>query len=99
MNITYTHTCNHTHTTGCEEELGIYTHVTTPTCNHTHTTGCEDELGQMQNVRNQRLRLLQRFDRHTHDAVVWLENHRHLFNKHVFEPILLSVSPQQGFVG
>ena len=52
----------------------------------------------MQNVRNQRLRLLQRFDRHTHDAVVWLENHRHLFNKHVFEPILLSVSPQQGFV-
>ena len=66
---------------------------------HTHTTGCEDELGQMQNVRNQRLRLLQRFDRHTHDAVVWLENHRHLFNKHVFEPILLSVSQQQGFVG
>jgi hypothetical protein len=57
-----------------------------------HIKRCEDELGQMQNVRNQRLRLLQRFDRHTHDAVVWLENHRHLFNKHVFEPILLSVN-------
>lgn len=46
----------------------------------------------MQNVRNQRLRLLLKFDRHTHDAVVWLEQHRHLFKDHVFEPILLSVN-------
>ena len=38
------------------------------------------------------MRLLQRVDRDTHEAVLWLEQHRHLFNKHVFEPILLSVS-------
>ena len=46
----------------------------------------------MQNVRNQRLHLLQRVDRHTYDAVLWLDENRHLFKEHVFEPILLSVS-------
>ena len=57
----------------------------------THT-GYEDELGQMQNVRNQRLSLLQRIDRHTHDAVIWLERNRNMFKQHIFEPILLNVS-------
>ena len=55
-------------------------------------SGCEDELGRMQNVRNQRLRLLQRIDRHTYDAVCWLEKNQDMFKKHVFEPILLNVS-------
>ena len=63
------------------------THTYAYTC-----TGYEDELHRMQNVRNQRLNLLQRIDHHTYDAVVWLEHNRHCFKKHVFEPILLSVS-------
>lgn len=52
----------------------------------------EDELRRMQDIRNQRLEMLQRRDRETYSAVMWLQDNQNLFKERIFEPVCLLVS-------
>ena len=46
----------------------------------------------MENVRNQRLAMLQKKDRNTFDAIQWLHNHQHQFQQPILEPVAVSVN-------
>ena len=46
----------------------------------------------MENVRNQRLDMLQKKDRQTFDAIHWLRENQHLFREPILEPIAVSVN-------
>ena len=56
------------------------------------TRQAEDELRRMENVRSQRLDMLQRRDRHTYDAINWLRENQHLFSQPILEPMAVSVN-------
>ena len=45
----------------------------------------------MQDIRNQRLDMLQRRDKDTHSAILWLQDNQHLFKERIFEPVSLLV--------
>ena len=45
----------------------------------------------MENVDNQKLEALRRYDRQTYDAVIWLRNNGHMFSGTVYEPIVTQV--------
>ena len=46
----------------------------------------------MENVRNQRLAMLQRKDRDTFSAIQWLSDNQHLFQQPILEPVAVSVN-------
>ncbi len=46
----------------------------------------------MQDVRNQRLTVIRQADRHTYDAIRWLQDNQHRFKQPILEPIMLVVS-------
>ena len=46
----------------------------------------------MENVRNQRLVLLQKRDRHTFETIHWLRENQHLFHQPILEPVAVSVN-------
>ncbi|KAF9183789.1 Structural maintenance of chromosomes protein 5 [Haplosporangium sp. Z 767] len=46
----------------------------------------------LDDIRNRRLEQLGRSDRHVYQAVLWLRQNRHLFKKHVFEPVCLELN-------
>ncbi|KAH6596041.1 hypothetical protein BASA61_003584 [Batrachochytrium salamandrivorans] len=50
------------------------------------------ELSQLDQVRHRKLAALKRGDRDAYDATMWLQEHSHLFEKHVFEPICMEVN-------
>ena len=52
----------------------------------------EDELSRMENVRTQRLDMLQRRDRDTFSAIQWLRDNQHLFHQPILEPVAISVN-------
>ncbi|KAJ1979212.1 Structural maintenance of chromosomes protein 5 [Dimargaris cristalligena] len=52
----------------------------------------QTELQQLEDVRNQRLVALERFDADTHKAVLWLRQNRDQFQEYVFEPICLEIN-------
>lgn len=52
----------------------------------------EDELRKMQDVRSQRLQMLQKFDRWAYDALMWLQSNQHRFQQPILEPIMVSVN-------
>ncbi len=52
----------------------------------------EDELRRMQDIRSQRLKMLQQIDHWAYDALMWLEKNQHLFIKPILEPIMVSVN-------
>ena len=52
----------------------------------------EDELSRMENVRTQRLDILQRRDRDTFSAIQWLRDNQHLFRQPILEPVAISVN-------
>ena len=56
------------------------------------TRQAEDELRRMENVRNQRLDMLQRRDKHTYDTILWLRENQHLFRQPILEPVAVTVN-------
>ena len=52
----------------------------------------EDELTRMQDVRSQRLQMLERSDHWAYKALRWLESNQHLFRKPILEPVMVSVN-------
>lgn len=51
-----------------------------------------NELNGLDNVRNQKLDILKREERHCWDATMWLKDNMHRFQHKVFEPICLEIS-------
>ena len=49
------------------------------------------EKQQLENVQNQRMGILRRFNRDAHQARQWLDENRHKFNSQIFGPIMLEV--------
>ncbi len=49
----------------------------------------KDELRRMQDIRSQRLKMLQQHDQ---EALAWLEKNQHIFKKPILEPIVVSVN-------
>jgi len=52
------------------------------------------QLSDLDNIKNQRLNLLQRFNRPTYEANQWLEKNRLLFQKHVYSPVVIEINPK-----
>ena len=46
----------------------------------------------MQDVRSQRLQMLERSDPWAYKALRWLESNQHLFRKPILEPVMVSVN-------
>lgn len=49
----------------------------------------EQKLAQLNNVRHQRMQILARGDKDTYDAIEWLASHRNIFQKAVYDPVLV----------
>ncbi|KAG6844359.1 hypothetical protein H0H87_007540 [Tephrocybe sp. NHM501043] len=59
----------------------------------------QQDLQRLEDMGNVKMQNLQRWDKNTHAAVLWLRSHKHLFQMEVFEPAVLSVSvPNKQFV-
>ncbi|ORX81645.1 P-loop containing nucleoside triphosphate hydrolase protein [Anaeromyces robustus] len=52
------------------------------------------QLSDLDDIKNQRLNLLQRFSKPAYIANQWLEKNRTMFKKHVFSPIVLEINPK-----
>jgi len=52
------------------------------------------QLSDLDNIRNQRLSLLERSHKPTYTAYQWLEKNRLMFKKHVFSPVLIEINPK-----
>jgi len=52
------------------------------------------QLSDLDNIKNQRLNLLQRFSKPAYDANQWLEKNRLLFKKHVYSPVVIEINPK-----
>jgi len=52
------------------------------------------QLSDLDNIRNQRLNLLQRFHNPTFNAYQWLEKNRNMFNMKVFAPVVIEINPK-----
>ncbi|KNC97459.1 DNA repair ATPase SMC5 [Spizellomyces punctatus DAOM BR117] len=50
------------------------------------------ELQGLDDVRNQKLEILKRDERHCYEATTWLKDNMHLFQEKVYEPICLEIS-------
>lgn len=55
--------------------------------------GLKGELQRLEDVSNRRLQQLRQADRDTYNAVQWLRNNQDRFRQHVYEPIVMAVSP------
>jgi hypothetical protein len=51
----------------------------------------EKDQQKIQDVAKQRLELLRRKHKDTHDAVMWLRENKNQFHHHVYEPMMLEV--------
>lgn len=57
-----------------------------------------NKLNQLENVKQQRLQILQRRDKDAYSAVMWLRENKNLFRMPIYEPIMLEVSFYTGLV-
>lgn len=55
----------------------------------------EQKLARLNNVRHQRMQILARGDKDTYDAIEWLASHRDIFQKNVYDPILVLLDVKQ----
>ncbi|KAK9886239.1 hypothetical protein WA026_015757 [Henosepilachna vigintioctopunctata] len=52
----------------------------------------ENEVNQLENIQHQRLQRLQQVDKHAYQAVIWLNNNKHLFKGEVYGPMMLEIN-------
>lgn len=59
----------------------------------------KNKLDQLENVKQQRLQILQGRDKDAYAAIMWLRKNKNLFRNPIYEPIMLEVSfkPQLSF--
>lgn len=55
----------------------------------------EQKLAQLNNVRHQRMQILAQGDRDTYEAIHWLASHRDIFQKNVYDPVLVLLDVKQ----
>ena len=59
---------------------------------HVYFSDYETEKRSLENIQNQRMGILRRYNRDAHQARQWLDQNRHEFNSHIFGPIMLEVN-------
>ncbi|WFD43035.1 Structural maintenance of chromosomes protein 5 [Malassezia psittaci] len=55
----------------------------------------EQKLTQLDNVRHQRIQILAQADQDTYKAIQWLASHRELFQKEIYDPVLVLLDVKQ----
>ncbi|WFC98940.1 Structural maintenance of chromosomes protein 5 [Malassezia yamatoensis] len=55
----------------------------------------EQRLTQLDNVRHQRIQILAQADQDTYKAIQWLASHRELFQKEIYDPVLVLLDVKQ----
>ncbi|XP_058792958.1 structural maintenance of chromosomes protein 5 [Phymastichus coffea] len=52
----------------------------------------QQNLQEVQNIEVERLRILQRENRDAYNGLMWLRSNKHLFSKHIYEPMILMIN-------
>lgn len=52
----------------------------------------DNEIQRLEDVKQDRLRYLQRLDKDAYQATMWLRNNRHIFKSEVYDPIMLEIN-------